>query len=75
MLDYALKATSFGDDVFQRDYCTNALESHVAKLCGKEAALFVSSGTMGNQIALRCLLEKPPYRFRYQSYLKLSSPA
>ncbi|CAG7847823.1 Low-specificity L-threonine aldolase [Serendipita indica DSM 11827] len=61
MLEYAFKVTSFGDDVFQRDYCTNALEKHVANLCGKEAGLFISSGTMGNQIALRCLLEQPPY--------------
>jgi threonine aldolase len=63
MLAYALKAASFGDDVFGWDYCTNRLEEHVAKLCGKEAAIFVSSGTMGNQISMRCLLDKPPYRY------------
>ncbi|KAG8856722.1 Threonine aldolase [Serendipita sp. 411] len=61
MLKFAMKATSVGDDVFGWDYCTNALEQHMAKICGKEAAIFVSSGTMGNQIALRCLFERPPY--------------
>ncbi|PVF96275.1 hypothetical protein CPB86DRAFT_816527 [Serendipita vermifera] len=61
MLAYAMKAVSLGDDVFGWDYCTNRLEEHVAKLCGKEAAIFVSSGTMGNQIAVKCLLDKPPF--------------
>jgi threonine aldolase len=77
MLEYALKAASLGDDVPGWDYCTNRLEDHIATLCGKEvypfhmatsytyllqAAIFVSSGTMGNQLAIRALLEKPPYR-------------
>jgi len=62
MLQYALKATSLGDDVFGWDYSTNRLEEHLAALCGKEDAVFVSSGTMGNQISLKCLLGKPPNR-------------
>ncbi|KAG8834377.1 Threonine aldolase [Serendipita sp. 399] len=61
MLEYAMKTASIGDDVFGWDYCTNTLEQHMAKVCGKEAAIFVNSGTMGNQIALRCLFERPPY--------------
>lgn len=54
-------ATAFGDDVFSEDGPTNALESYVGELTGMENAVFVLSGTMGNQIALRCLLTQPPY--------------
>lgn len=43
-----------GDDVFEEDPSVRALEDEVAALLGKEAALFVSSGTMGNQLAIRC---------------------
>ncbi|MCQ4333030.1 low specificity L-threonine aldolase [Natronomonas sp. F2-12] len=42
-----------GDDVYGEDPTVNELESRVAGLLGKEAALFVPSGTMGNQIAAR----------------------
>jgi threonine aldolase len=38
-----------------------ALEAHIAQLLGKEAALFMPSGTMSNQIALRTHLKQPPY--------------
>ncbi len=41
-----------GDDVFGEDPSVNALQEFVAELLGKEAALFVPSGVMGNQIAL-----------------------
>ncbi len=41
-----------GDDVFGEDPSINALQNKVAALCGKEAALFVPSGTMANQIAI-----------------------
>ncbi|KAL9104368.1 MAG: hypothetical protein Q9163_000668 [Psora crenata] len=41
------------------DTCPD-LEQHVAALCGKPAALFCISGTMANQIALRCHLFQPP---------------
>ena len=44
-----------GDDVFQDDYTVQKLEEKVAGLLGKEAALFVPSGTMANQISLRTL--------------------
>src|SRR5215475_8115043 len=41
-----------GDDVFGEDPTVNALEEEVARLTGKQAALFVPSGTMGNQLAI-----------------------
>ena len=41
-----------GDDVFQEDPTVNRLEELAAKKVGKEAALFVPSGTMGNLIAV-----------------------
>jgi threonine aldolase len=42
-----------GDDVFHEDPSVNHLEEMVAALYGKEAALYVASGTMANQIAIR----------------------
>lgn len=44
-----------GDDVFGEDPSVNELQDYVAKLFGKEAALFVSSGVMGNQLAIKTL--------------------
>ncbi|MDT8336717.1 MAG: low-specificity L-threonine aldolase [Candidatus Izemoplasmatales bacterium] len=41
-----------GDDVFSDDPTMNALEDYTAKLFGKEAAVFVPSGTFSNQLAL-----------------------
>ncbi len=41
-----------GDDVFGEDPSVRALEEEVAALLGKEAALFVTSGTMSNQLAI-----------------------
>jgi len=41
-----------GDDVYGDDPTVNELEDLAAKMLGKEAALFVASGTMGNQIAI-----------------------
>lgn len=41
-----------GDDVYGDDPTINQLEEQAAKLTGFEAALFVSSGTMGNQLAI-----------------------
>lgn len=43
-----------GDDVYRDDPTVLALEERTAKLLGKEAALFVPSGSMGNQIAILC---------------------
>jgi len=58
MFAYAMQA-SLGDDVYNEP-STISLEAHIAKLTGKEAALFVSSGTMGNQLAIRSHLQQPP---------------
>jgi threonine aldolase len=41
-----------GDDVYGEDETVNALEQRAAELCGHEAALFVPSGTMANQIGV-----------------------
>lgn len=42
-----------GDDVFGEDPTVKALEERTARLLGKEAALFVASGTMANQLAIK----------------------
>lgn len=57
----AIQKTTLLDDVFEEDPTTLDLEAHVASLTGKEAGLFVLSGTMGNQLALRSLLTQPPH--------------
>jgi threonine aldolase len=44
-----------GDDGYHEDPTVSALERRFAGLVGKESAIFVPSGTMANQIALRCL--------------------
>src|SRR5690606_22912751 len=41
-----------GNDIYGEDPTVNALQEKVAVLCGKEAALFVPSGTMANQLAI-----------------------
>lgn len=53
MLEAMFKA-EVGDDVFGQDPTINALEDKVARLFGKEAAIFCPSGTMTNQIAIKC---------------------
>ncbi|KAK0745846.1 pyridoxal phosphate-dependent transferase [Schizothecium vesticola] len=57
----AVQSCSLLDDVFREDQTTIDLEAHCAALTGKEAGLFVLSGTMGNQLALRSLLTQPPH--------------
>ncbi len=57
----AVQSCTLLDDVFNEDPTTIDLEAHCASLCGKEAGLFVLSGTMGNQLALRSLLTQPPH--------------
>jgi len=51
----AMAAADVGDDVYGEDPTVNALEAEIATLFGHEAALFVPTGTMGNQICLRLL--------------------
>jgi len=49
----AMAAAEVGDDVFDEDPTVNRLQERVAALLGKEAALFVPSGTMSNQVCVR----------------------
>jgi threonine aldolase len=51
----AMAGAEVGDDVYREDPTVNALEEEFAQRVGKAAALFVPSGTMGNQLALRLL--------------------
>jgi threonine aldolase len=64
-----------GDDVYGEDPTVNKLEETAAKILGKEAALFVTSGTQGNQIAVlthcrpgnEIILEAESHIFYYES--------
>ncbi|OQV23283.1 putative low-specificity L-threonine aldolase 2 [Hypsibius exemplaris] len=49
---HAMAEAVVGDDVFQEDPTVNALQKRAAELFGKESALLVSSGTMGNLISV-----------------------
>jgi threonine aldolase len=49
----AMAEAKVGDDVFGEDPTVNALQAKVAKILGKEASIFVPSGTMGNQLAIK----------------------
>jgi threonine aldolase len=51
----AIAAAAVGDDQYGEDPSTNLLQERIASLLGKEAALFLPSGTMANQVALRVL--------------------
>jgi len=53
MLD-AMMSAKVGDDVFGEDETVNALERRTADIFGMEAGLFCPSGTMTNQIAIKC---------------------
>jgi len=52
MLD-AMMSARVGDDVFREDPTVNQLEERLAKMFGKEKALFFPSGSMANQIAIK----------------------
>ena len=54
----AMANAEVGDDVYGEDPTVNALEAEVAALFGHEAALFVPTGSMGNQTAIQTLV--PP---------------
>jgi threonine aldolase len=64
-----------GDDVYGEDPTVNKLEEKAAEILGKEAALFVTSGTQGNQIAVlthcrpgnEIILEEESHIFYYES--------
>jgi threonine aldolase len=49
----AMAAAEVGDDVYGEDPTVNRLEHRAAEVFGREAAIFVPTGTMGNQIAIR----------------------
>src|ERR1700746_3693288 len=49
----AMAAAEVGDDVYGEDPTINRLEARAAEIFGREAGLFLPSGTMGNQIAIK----------------------
>ncbi|MCA9523409.1 MAG: aminotransferase class I/II-fold pyridoxal phosphate-dependent enzyme [Myxococcales bacterium] len=71
----AMANADVGDDVFREDPTVNALEAMMADVLGKEAALFVLSGTMANQLAIRCqtapgdaiVLDHSAHPFRFEA--------
>jgi threonine aldolase len=54
----AMMAAEVGDDVYGEDPTVNDLEQYAAELTGKEAGLFVSTGTQGNLLALLSQCER-----------------
>lgn len=53
----AMAEAEVGDDVYGEDPTVNRLEARAAEVLGKEAALFVPTGTMGNTIGIKLLTE------------------
>jgi len=49
----AMAEAEVGDDVYGEDPTINRLEQRAAEILGKEAAVFVPTGTMGNNIAIK----------------------
>jgi threonine aldolase len=49
----AMATAEVGDDVYSEDPTINRLEARAAEIFGREASIFVPTGTMGNQIAIR----------------------
>lgn len=70
----AMATAEVGDDVFREDPTVKLLEAEAAEIFGKEAGLFVPSGTMGNQIAVlthtsrgdEVILEAEAHLFYYE---------
>ncbi len=72
----AMADAEVGDDVFGDDPTVNALEERAAELLGKEAGLFVSSGTMGNLVAQMAHLGRGQETIAgYQSHVVLDEAA
>lgn len=71
----AMMNAAVGDDVYGEDPTVNALEKRAAEILGKEAALLVTSGTQGNQIAVlthmqpgeEIILEQDAHLFYYEA--------
>lgn len=70
----AMAQSEVGDDVYGEDPTVNRLEAMAAELLGKEAALFVPTGVMGNQLAIRLhtrpgdevIVERSSHIIRYE---------
>jgi threonine aldolase len=67
----AMADAEVGDDVYGEDPTVTALEAEVAELLGHEAALFVPSGSLGNQLGIR-LLVAPGYELVCDSLAHLA---
>src|SRR5437764_8597887 len=71
----AMAEAEVGDDVYSEDPTVRALEEEVAALLGKEAALYVPTGCMANQLALNVqttegdevILEAEAHIFNYET--------
>lgn len=71
----AMARAEVGDDVFGEDPTVNRLQQEVAAILGKEAALFVPSGVMANQLALKVhtqpgdevIVERDAHIFQYET--------
>jgi threonine aldolase len=71
----AMAEAPVGDDVFGEDPTVNTLQEKVAALLGKEKAIYVPSGTMGNQTAIKAhtepgdevILEREAHIFNYET--------
>ncbi|MCY4159908.1 MAG: beta-eliminating lyase-related protein [Bacteroidetes bacterium] len=71
----AMAEAEVGDDVFGEDPTTRALQDTIADLLGKEAALFIPSGMMGNQLGIHTqtnpgdevIVEHKSHIFNYES--------
>jgi len=71
----AMARADVGDDVFGEDPTVNLLQERVAQLLGKEAALYVASGSMGNQTCIKVhtqpgdevICEKGAHVFNYET--------
>lgn len=58
----AMAQAAVGDDVFDEDPTVHALQERIASMLGKEAAVYVPSGSMSNQIGVRVHCH-PGYEF------------
>ena len=71
----AMAEAEVGDDVYGEDPTVNRLQERVAELLGKEAALYVPSGTMGNQLCVKVhtqpgdeiVVERGSHVFNYET--------
>lgn len=71
----AMASAEVGDDVYGEDPTVNKLQEKIAELLGKEAALFVPSGTMGNQLCIKShtqpwdevICDKDAHIYNYES--------